>query len=507
MKKTAFFYLVVLLCLLPAILLRDYTPSNELRYLSIADEALREHHLFAFTNHGVPYADKPPLFLWLVMLVRCCPLWMQHFLFGLLTFIPAVVTIETMLRLIGLQGQRAWNYRILTMTTVLWLVSMLTLRMDMLMTMFIVLAISQFYRTYSSSRPRENLLLPLWLFLGVFTKGAVGFIVPFSVIVIFLFVKGREGDLPHYFGWKSLGLLLLLFAIWFGAVYIEGGNSYLYDLTVHQTLGRAFHSFHHRQPVYFYLYMYWPLLFPWSLWTALSAWNLFRRQHYNGNSVRLAIIASAVVFVSLSLISSKLSIYLLPLVPFALSLIALCPAVESRGVRWALGLSYLPLVFMAPALPVVGSFWPELSSVMSPFFIAGVCLLSLSAAAALVLLARKAVEKSSVVLASGILLTTALLGFSMPKANAYLGFGEVAHEVSLLRASHPHHPVVAVGMKRAANMDVYLKENVRLLSDSCLNELPDSAIVVMKQSDAVRIRWQAARRVGEYVVGTTTKIR
>lgn len=175
--------------------------------------------------------------------------------------------------------------------------------------------------------------------------------------------------------------------------------------------------------------------------------------------------------------------------------------------RWALGLSYLPLVFMAPALPVVGSFWPELTSVMSPFFIAGVCLLSLSAAAALVLLARKAVEKSSVVLASGILLTTALLGFSMPKANAYLGYGEVAHEVSLLRASHPHHPVVAVGMKRAANMDVYLKENVRLLSDSCLNELPDSAIVVMKQSDAVRIRWQAARRVGEYVVGTTTKIR
>lgn len=43
--------------LLPVILFRDFTPSNELRYLSIADEAMRNHTFFAFTNHGVLYAD------------------------------------------------------------------------------------------------------------------------------------------------------------------------------------------------------------------------------------------------------------------------------------------------------------------------------------------------------------------------------------------------------------------------------------------------------------------
>lgn len=41
-------------------MLRDFTPSNELRYLNIADEALRHYALFAFSNHGVAYADKPP---------------------------------------------------------------------------------------------------------------------------------------------------------------------------------------------------------------------------------------------------------------------------------------------------------------------------------------------------------------------------------------------------------------------------------------------------------------
>ena len=67
-SKLLLLFLFVLVALLPAILLRDYTPDNELRYLSIADEALRNGTWFSFTNQGVPYADKPPLYLWLVML-------------------------------------------------------------------------------------------------------------------------------------------------------------------------------------------------------------------------------------------------------------------------------------------------------------------------------------------------------------------------------------------------------------------------------------------------------
>ncbi|WP_244437334.1 hypothetical protein [Bacteroides reticulotermitis] len=65
--KTNWIFIFVLLALLPVILLRDYTPSNELRYLSIADEAIRNGTWVTFTNHGIPYADKPPLYLWIIM--------------------------------------------------------------------------------------------------------------------------------------------------------------------------------------------------------------------------------------------------------------------------------------------------------------------------------------------------------------------------------------------------------------------------------------------------------
>ena len=59
-----------IVCLLPTMIMRDFTPSNELRYLSIADEAIREGNVFAFTNHGIEYADKPPLYFWIVMLCK-----------------------------------------------------------------------------------------------------------------------------------------------------------------------------------------------------------------------------------------------------------------------------------------------------------------------------------------------------------------------------------------------------------------------------------------------------
>ncbi|MDD2251218.1 MAG: glycosyl transferase, partial [Candidatus Cloacimonetes bacterium] len=63
-------YLYYLLLLIPAFIFRDFTPANELKYISIADEALQSGTWFTFYNHGEIYADKPPLFFWLIMLSK-----------------------------------------------------------------------------------------------------------------------------------------------------------------------------------------------------------------------------------------------------------------------------------------------------------------------------------------------------------------------------------------------------------------------------------------------------
>ena len=76
--------ILMFLSVIPLILFRDYTPSNELRYLNIADEAIANGNFFAFYDHGIPYADKPPLYLWIVMLGKV--LFGEHIMLFLALF-------------------------------------------------------------------------------------------------------------------------------------------------------------------------------------------------------------------------------------------------------------------------------------------------------------------------------------------------------------------------------------------------------------------------------------
>lgn len=106
-RKKHFLLLALLfMALVPLMCLRDFTPDNELRYLSIADEALREGHFFAFTSHGAPYADKPPLYLWIVMLCRAVAGRHLLPLLGLFSLLPALGVLRAMDRWVGVRMGR-----------------------------------------------------------------------------------------------------------------------------------------------------------------------------------------------------------------------------------------------------------------------------------------------------------------------------------------------------------------------------------------------------------------
>lgn len=47
-RRTLILYLAVVVALLPILIWRDFASSNELRYLSIADEALHNHTFLPF---------------------------------------------------------------------------------------------------------------------------------------------------------------------------------------------------------------------------------------------------------------------------------------------------------------------------------------------------------------------------------------------------------------------------------------------------------------------------
>ena len=94
--KPRHLYLLWFIALLPVMILRDYTPNNELRYLSIVDEALRQGNFFTFTLDGEIYADKPPLSFWLMMAGKTLIGSHQMWFLSLLSFLPALVVLMVM---------------------------------------------------------------------------------------------------------------------------------------------------------------------------------------------------------------------------------------------------------------------------------------------------------------------------------------------------------------------------------------------------------------------------
>lgn len=247
-RRTLILYLGVVVALLPILIWRDFTPSNELRYLSIADEALHNHTFFTFYNHGTAYTDKPPLYLWAVMLFRWITGSHYMWLLSLLSLLPALGIIKTMDNWVAkeLNPNQRILAQLMLLTCGLFVGSAITLRMDMLMCFFIVLALHEFWKIQSGTyRIQNTLLFPLYIFLAVFTKGPLGLLIPLVATSCYLIFNKKFKDILTCWGWRTWAILIGCCVLWFVAVYVEAGGDYLYDLLFRQTAGRAVKSFHH----------------------------------------------------------------------------------------------------------------------------------------------------------------------------------------------------------------------------------------------------------------------
>lgn len=311
--------LIYFLLLLPLLLLRDVTPTNELKYLSIADESLRDGHFWTMFNHGVQYADKPPLYIWLVMGIKLLLGHHSIFLMTLFSILPAfgILLIFNRWCKKELSPKYTFASEIAMMTTGYFIGGAIVLRMDMLMTLFIVLALWTFYRqTNGDSRLILKIAFPLYVFMAIFTKGPVGFFAPLLCTAVWLAFNRSLKDFFHYWNALCWGLLLLLCGLWWWQAYREGGMVYINDLLFHQTVGRSIDSWHHKGPWYYYLYSIWYMMAPWSLLTiGVIVYGLIKKIRLP-QTIRFFTVCAGTIFVMLSIVSSKLQIYMLPAFPF-----------------------------------------------------------------------------------------------------------------------------------------------------------------------------------------------
>ena len=468
-------------CLLPMMAMRDFTPSNELRYLSIADEAIANGHLFAFYNHGIPYADKPPLYFWIVMLCRL--LFGHHSCLALSMFslIPAFAIVGIMDRWV-MKGKSAMNRMSvagMTLTCVMFLGTMVVLRMDMLMCLFIVLALWTFYRMYTGegSRRQDSLTLPLWIFLALFTKGPVGLLMPPLAIAVFLAVKRDWKGFRKYLGLKTWGIIAALSAVWLTCVWLEGGLEYINNLLFKQTVGRAVNAFTHARPFWFYLVTILWCLAPYTLLLIGSFMaSLLPVRKAGAEKVSdleilflCTIISTAAM---LSSFSSKLPIYLVPVFPFCVYLFPIVlDRIGERGwMRWSVGIFQIlllcagiaTLLFLSGSvtIPAAACLLDEYSFVREAPVVNAVILLTLAnAMGTWFLIKRKSVNIPALLLSAGLFLAAFSASAVLRDLNPYIGYGSIYSRVP------EGTDVATIFLHRPENIDVYTGRQITDFGD------------------------------------------
>jgi 4-amino-4-deoxy-L-arabinose transferase-like glycosyltransferase len=502
--KNKHIYLILFIALLPAMILRDYTPNNELRYLSIVDEALQNGSLFTFTNQGEIYADKPPLHFWLMMTGKLILGEHRMWYYSLLSFIPALIILATMSKWIRREeemnneienneitdkySRKQATASLMLMTSGLFTGAALIVRMDMLMNMFIVLSLYSFYQMYKGENIKRNsLLFPVYVFLALFSKGPLGLLIPFITTITFLIYKKKLSDFKNYWGWKSFLIILTGSIVWFAGVYIEGGNDYLNNLLVHQTVGRGIDSFHHKEPFYYYLISVWYIMAPWSfLVIALFVAGLVKKRIHNTLEQFFAVMILS-TFVLLSSISSKIAIYSLPVVPFFIFLTVLLFNkfdIQNRWIKLTVAIPAIIFVFVMPGV-IYLSGTGEMQYLSNPFIYAGTGVITLTGLCMVWFLYRKSDTLRAIqTLALGFLLAIFIVSWSLPQINNRLGWGDLCEKAVELSEEHNIPDYWVYNIKRAENMDVYLgKDIIKVEKEDILNAQPDNKILMLRAKD------------------------
>ncbi|HJT17692.1 MAG TPA: hypothetical protein VJ853_09900, partial [Thermoanaerobaculia bacterium] len=253
-------------------------------------------HVFLPTLNGAPFTHKPPLHFWLVDLFTL-PLG----IYSTWAFVlPSLLAFIFLLWLVWRMGGPLAAFVCAT-SLMIW-GSAQSARMDVSFTAFIVLGLWMLQR----DRPIAS-----GVALGIATliKGPMA---PVIGIVLFLLEWWQKRMRPRWAHAIGLLSMIVIPLLWFVPAMLLGGSGYTHEVIYKQTLGRAIATWVHQAPPWFYVLHLPGSLFPW-FFVAIAALRGANRFYVNW------IIA---VLVPYSLMSSKLDVYMMAMIPAVALLIA-----------------------------------------------------------------------------------------------------------------------------------------------------------------------------------------
>ncbi len=346
MKDKKLFIVLIAVCILtvfPFLGESLFQSKGEPREAVVAYSMIDTGNWILPVNNGGDIAYKPPFFHWCIAAVSQISGQVTEYT----SRMPSAIAMIIMTLCIYLFYARRKGNRLGLLTALITMTAFevhrggWTCRVDMVLTLFIVAALLQFYQWYEQHEKGIPLWAVIWMGCATLTKGPVGIILPCLVTGVFLLIKGRSfisvaGKLI------SIGIIsCILPAIWYIAAYQQGGDNFL-SLAMEENFGRFIgkmsyssheHGFHYNFLTVLSGYVPYTLLallaLPMSIknlktWKKPKhLWNAFKNYIKTIDSTRLFTFLSIIlIFIFYCIPKSKRSTYLLPVYPFMAYFIA-----------------------------------------------------------------------------------------------------------------------------------------------------------------------------------------
>jgi 4-amino-4-deoxy-L-arabinose transferase-like glycosyltransferase len=294
---------IVVVSVLLSPLQRELYIGDETKYSQVVRE-MRAGSVFLPTLNGSPFTHKPPLHFWIVDALT--------YLFGLFSIwpyvIPSLVSFALLLWLMHRFGGPIAAFA--CGTSLLMWGSAQTARMDVAFAALLALAAYRIYRADGA----------LTISAGIATGFAFlvkGPMAPVIILALFAFESIRRKRRPNAHDALALLPMLLLPLLWLVPAVIIGGQPYWREIFYKQTVGRAVGAWVHKSPPWFYLVRAPLTLMPWFF---LAVAALTRRRFDERG--RFAVSWILAVLVPYTLLSSKLDVYMIAMLPAVALLVA-----------------------------------------------------------------------------------------------------------------------------------------------------------------------------------------
>lgn len=316
---------------------RDLAVGDETKYGQVVREMRLTGGWFLPTLNGAPFTHKPPLHFWMID-----ALTVPFGVYSMWPFVlPSMAAFLFLLWIVRRMGGLVAAF-VCGTSLMIW-VSAQTARMDISFTAFLTLAIWMLQRFLDDGDRRAFTWCGVWLGIATLIKGPMA---PVIVIVLFLFEWWRRRQLPRGNYLWAIAAMIVIPLLWFVPAMLLGGSAYTQEVIVKQTVGRAIASWVHRAPPWYYLLHMPAVLFPWFFLAVIAV------RHAN----RFYLSWIAAVIVPYSLMSSKLDVYMMALIPPVALIIR--DIVDRESARRANIAMLALLAFAGAGLPLVKNPYP-----------------------------------------------------------------------------------------------------------------------------------------------------